>query len=220
MFKKVLTNGFLAAFLLMGAGGSFAQEPTTDERVAAFKQSLQESQVKIREYEWVETTVVSLKGEEKARTQNRCYYGADGKVQKTAIEDAEESDGGRKGRKKRIKTKIVENKKATMTAEMQRAAELLHSYVPPDPVLIQQSKDAWNVSMTPPEAGRPVQLTFSDYRLEGDAFSVTLDPSAGALVAASVKSYLDKPDNAVNLDVSFSALPDGASYPATIDLVV
>ena len=84
---------------------------------------------------------------------------------------------------------------------MQRAAELLHSYVPPDPVLIQQSKDAGKVSMVLVEAGRPVQLTFSDYRLEGDAFSVTLDPTAGALVAASVKSYLDKPDNAVQLDV-------------------
>ena len=26
-----------------------------------------------------------MKGEEKARKQNRCYYGADGKVQKTPI---------------------------------------------------------------------------------------------------------------------------------------
>src|SRR4029450_10334300 len=62
--------------------------PTPQERVAALKQSMQESQTKIRRYEWIETTIISLKGEEKGRTQKRCYYGADGKLQKLPIEDA------------------------------------------------------------------------------------------------------------------------------------
>ena len=39
-----------------------------------------------RKYEWVETTTISLKGEEKGKKQNRCYYGADGKVQKISID--------------------------------------------------------------------------------------------------------------------------------------
>jgi hypothetical protein len=52
--------------------------PTAQERVAALKQSMQESQTKLRQYEWTETTIISLKGEEKNRTQKRCYYGADG----------------------------------------------------------------------------------------------------------------------------------------------
>ena len=45
---------------------------------AAVKQSLQQGLAKARGYEWIETTIISLKGEEKARKQNRCYYGADG----------------------------------------------------------------------------------------------------------------------------------------------
>ena len=39
----------------------------------------------LRQYQWLETTVVSLKGEEKSRTQNNCVYRADGKVQKTPV---------------------------------------------------------------------------------------------------------------------------------------
>lgn len=36
----------------------------------------------------------------------------------------------------------VEKKQAELTAEMQRAVELLHMSVPPDPARIQSSKDA------------------------------------------------------------------------------
>jgi hypothetical protein len=35
-----------------------------------------------RSYEWIETTAVSVKGEEKSRTRKRCDYGADGKLEK------------------------------------------------------------------------------------------------------------------------------------------
>jgi hypothetical protein len=41
--------------------------PTPEQRVAAFKQSLQDSQARLRKYEWVQTTIISLKGEEKNR---------------------------------------------------------------------------------------------------------------------------------------------------------
>ena len=61
----------------------------------------------LRQYEWVETTIVSVKGEEKSRTQNSCYYRADGKVQKTQISAAPE-DSGRK--KRGVRGRIVESK--------------------------------------------------------------------------------------------------------------
>ena len=54
---------------------------TAQDHVAALRQSLAQSQPLLKRYEWIETVVVSVKGEEKSRTQNRCYYGADGKVQ-------------------------------------------------------------------------------------------------------------------------------------------
>ena len=59
--------------------------PTPDQMVAALKQNLAESQKRLRQYEWIETTAISLKGEEKSRKQQRVYYGADGKLTKLPL---------------------------------------------------------------------------------------------------------------------------------------
>ena len=59
--------------------------PSPDQMVAALKQNLAESQKRLRQYEWIETTVISLKGEEKSRKQQRAYYGADGKLTKLPV---------------------------------------------------------------------------------------------------------------------------------------
>ncbi len=73
--------GVLSAFLV--AQG--AQPPSPDQIVAGLKQNLAESQKRLRQYEWIETTIISLKGEEKARKQARAYYGADGKLTKVPM---------------------------------------------------------------------------------------------------------------------------------------
>jgi hypothetical protein len=49
-----------------------SQSPEVQQRVVALKQSVARDQQVIRQYEWIETTVISLKGEEKARVQKRC----------------------------------------------------------------------------------------------------------------------------------------------------
>jgi hypothetical protein len=102
-----------AAFLILALVTPFAaaQQPAPappTDRVAALKASLQSSAVALRQYEWIETTVVSLKGEEKSNKESKCYYGADGKVQKVPIESAPEG-GGKSPRG--LRGKIVENKK-------------------------------------------------------------------------------------------------------------
>ena len=87
-------SGVVVAGLTLGVGAILhAQQPPAQaagggaqDQVAALKQSMQQGMAKIRQYEWVETTIISLKGEEKARKQNRCYYGTDGKVQKVSLD--------------------------------------------------------------------------------------------------------------------------------------
>ena len=59
-----------------------AQGPAVQERIAAIKQSLAKSKQTLQQYEWIETTTVILKGEQKAQIMDKCYYGMDGKVQK------------------------------------------------------------------------------------------------------------------------------------------
>jgi hypothetical protein len=191
------------------------------DQVAALKQSMQQGMAKIRQYEWVETTIISLKGEEKARKQNRCYYGADGKVQKVSLDQPAQpaqaqGGGGRRGGGK-MKEKIVENKKDEMKEYMERAAALIHSYVPPSPEKIQAAKDGGRVKVTP-QAGGKVSLVISQYLQAGDALTLDVDGAANRLVGLGVNTYLDKPDETVTLAVQMSALPDGAIYAAQTTL--
>src|SRR3954468_4379534 len=110
------TRRVTAVCLAMTAMGAGAILHAQADQVSAVKQSLQQGLAKARQYEWIETTIISLKGEEKARTQKRCYYGADGKVQKVSLDQpakpAEPSTGGgRGGRGARVKQHVVEKKK-------------------------------------------------------------------------------------------------------------
>jgi hypothetical protein len=194
------------------AAGGGTQDP-----VAALKQSMQQGMALARQYEWVETTIISLKGEEKARKQNRCYYGTDGKVQKVSLDPApapEEAQSGRGGRRSgKVKEKVVDKKKAEMKDYMERAAALIHTYVPPNPEKIQAAKDAKRIAVTP-QAGGKVRLVISQYLQPGDALSLDVDGAASRLVGLGVNTYLDKPDETVTLAVQMSTLPDGAIYAA------
>jgi hypothetical protein len=222
--------GVAVAAVALGIGALVqAQQPPAQaagggaqDQVAALKQSLQQGMALARTYEWVETTIISLKGEEKARKQNRCYYGADGKVQKVSLdaapaaEPAQAGRGGRRGGGK-VKDKIVENKKDEMKEYMERAAALIHSYVPPNPEKIQAAKEAKRVAVNP-QAGGKVQIVISQYLLPGDSLTLDVDGAASRLLGLGVNSYLDKADDAVTLAVKMTTLPDGALYAAQTTL--
>jgi hypothetical protein len=224
------TFGAVVAAATLGVGAILqAQQPPAQaagggaqDQVAALKQSMQQGMAKIRQYEWVETTIISLKGEEKARKQSRCYYGADGKVQKVSLDppaqpaQAQGGGGGRRGGGK-MKEKVVENKKDEMKEYMERAAALIHSYVPPNPEKIQTAKDAKRIAVTP-QAGGKVSLVISQYLQPGDALTLDVDSAANRLVGLGVNTYLDKPDETVTLAVQMNALPDGAIYAAQTTL--
>jgi hypothetical protein len=187
--------------------------PALEQRVAALKQSIAQSQALLRKYEWIETTIISLKGEEKDRKQQRCYYGADGQLQKVLLSDekAAPPSGGR------LKKRIVANKTAGMKEYMESAANLIHRYVPPNPADIDSAKQRQKVALRPGQGGR-VRLEFTDYIQAGDLMTVDVDAAANALIGVGVNTYLDKPEDAVTLTVGFGALPDGASYNPQITL--
>ena len=199
--------------------GVSTQGGGADERVAAIKQALQRDRASIAKYEWLETTSVSLKGEEKSRKQQRCYYGADGKLQKVPLPSgapapapapAPAAAGGRRGGG-RVKAAVVENKKEELQEYMQAAVALVHQYVPPKPEDIDRAKQAGKVAMQPGEGGR-ARLAFTDYLKPGDTFAIDIDAAANRLAGIKVTSYLEKKDDAVNLGVRFGSLADGTGY--------
>ena len=116
-----------------------------------------------------------------------------------------------------MKKQIVENKKDDMQDYMERAVNLIQQYVPPNPAQIQKAKDAGKMMMRPPQQGK-VRVEFADFVQPSDLLAIDVDAAAARLGAISVATYLEKREDAVTLDVQFSALPDGTSYTATTTL--
>jgi hypothetical protein len=191
----------------------FAQQPSATERAAMLKATMAASQAVLKQYEWVETTVISLKGEEKSRQMSRCYYGADGGVQKVPLTTPPPAK-----KKRGLRGKIAEAKKEELTDYMKEAVALVRSYVPPTPVLIQAAKDAGKVSLDVLEPGRRARLNFRDYLKPGDNLGVEVDLTSNRLLALAVKTCLDSAKDAVDLQARMGTLADGTSYADTITL--
>ncbi|HJZ75929.1 MAG TPA: hypothetical protein VKE51_29545 [Vicinamibacterales bacterium] len=201
-----------------------AQPPAGEDRAAAIKQALAANQAALRQYTWVETTQISLKGEEKKKEQKQCSYGADGKVQKTPLADSapaaapakEKPDRGRRGGGK-VKQAVVANKIEDMKEYVERVGALVHEYVPPDPARIQAAQAAGNVKVEPSQG--VTALNIVNYLKPSDLLAIGFDAAAKKIKTFNVKSYVEKPkEDDVTLTVTFATLADGTSYPQHVAL--
>lgn len=199
----------LVALVLPG----LAQQPTTAERAALLKATMAASQAVLKQYEWIETTVVSLKGEEKSRKQERCYYGADGGVQKVEVSSTPEP-----AKKRGLRGKIAESKKEELTDYMKSAVALVKAYVPPSPMKIEAAKNAGKVSIDVLEPGKRARLNFRDYVKPGDNLGVEVDLASNRPLSLKVATYLEDAKDAVTLDVRMGQLNDGTAYPSDVAL--
>ncbi len=188
------------------------QTPAPKEKVEAIKSSFQKSQALLRKYEWVETQVVSFKGEEKSNKQSRCYYGADGKLQKVEENQTKaDTPGG-------IRGKIAKKKKEELTDYMLQAIATIKQYVPPDPVLIQKSYQSGHSAIFPSQPGRMTQISFSSYLKQNDSLLFEVDTSSNRVQGVKIQTYIESPKDSVVLNVSYYPFPDGTIYPGRITL--
>lgn len=208
------TVGLFAATLIFTVFPIGAvQQPGVEERVAAIKQSLEKSMQQIQQYQWTETTVVSYKGEEKSQTQKSCVYGMDGKVKKTEVGPPPETK-----KKRGLRGRIVEKKTEEIEEYMKKAVNLVHAYVPPSPGRLQILKDAGKAGIEILEPNKRVQVQFRDYHQDGDMLGIEFDTVNNLLLGYQVSSFIDKPEDAVNLKVSFATLTDQTVYASTVAL--
>src|SRR5262245_10997267 len=177
----------LAVSLLLFAAATMAQSsaqsnPGTQEKVAALKEAVTQNQAALKTYMWTEGTEISLKGEVKKREQKECRYGPDGKVQKTAVPSGDEGQqkqakgGGGKGGV--VKKAIVKEKVDDLKDYMEKAAAVVHEYVPPDPQKIQAAAAAGKISTQPASSGGLTMMTITDYAKPGDKLALGFDPTA------------------------------------------
>jgi hypothetical protein len=193
------------AIVFLAAGQAIAQNSELQEKVAAVKQSAAENKQKLQQYQWIETTQLTLKGDPKPSSQNLCRYGPDGQVQKNLVNPPPEPPSGG-----RMKQKIIAKKKEEMKDYMGDVKLLLSQYVPPDPQRMQKAYQAGKVSFNP--AGGVVNLIFKDYAQPGDQMTLTFDTAAHKIISLNVNTYLGEAKDAVTLQVQMASLPDGTNY--------
>lgn len=201
--------------VLVGASAASAQgiKQELQQKLATVKESVARNQAALRQYSWTEHTDMSLKGEVKKSTDNLCRYGADGKIAKTPI-----GTPAPKKEMRGLKKKVAEKKIGELQDYMERAAALIHRYMPPAPENMQAAFQAGSVSLGQAGPGK-IQLQLRDYAKPGDSLTFNFDTATKALQSINVNSYLDDPkDDVVTLAVVFQSLPDGANYVASTTL--
>src|SRR5580700_1827455 len=196
----------IGAIALVADGVASAQNGELQQKLAAAKQAAAENKQRLRQYQWTETTQLTLKGDAKPATQKLCQYGPDGQVQKTPIGAPPAAPSGG-----RLKQRVVEKKKAEMVDYMDDVKGVLSMYVPPDPNRMQAAFQAGKLALNP--AGNVVNLVFTDYAQPGDRMTLVFDPAIKKIISLSVNTYMGQAKDAVTLQVQMAPLPDGTSYP-------
>jgi len=199
----------------LGLAGSAAAAgaPQGQGQFAAAKQAAARNQAALRQYTWVETTQLTYNGDVKNTKVQSVSYGPDGQLVKTELsQDAAKKPPGLRGM-------IAAKKGEDMTAELESASVLVHSYIPPSPDKLQAAVAAGNMQMSPAPPG-VATLVFANYQLPGDALTLTLIPEAMQIETIDVSTWLDNPSKVVTLVVQFQSLPDATNYPATTTLTI
>jgi hypothetical protein len=195
----------ISAVALVSTFPAFAQDSAVQEKMAAVKLSMAANTQKLHQYQWIETTQLTLKGDQKPPTQDSCQYGPDGTVQKTPIgPPPEQPSGGR------LKERIIEKKEAEMKEYMGEVKGLLGLYLPPDPQKMEQARQVGNVSINPVPGA--VNLVFINYAQPGDRMTLTFDTNAKKITSLNINTYMGETKDAVTLQVQMASLPDGTNY--------
>jgi hypothetical protein len=163
----------------------------------------------------VETTTVSVNGEQKSWKEQACYYGADGSLQKTPIASSPPPQ-----KKFGLRGAIQSSKIEEMTDTMKQASALVKTYVPPVPAFLDAASKRGDVSFDVLQPGQVVRLNFKNYQLPGDTLSITLNYQTNKLLGMSVNTYMGDPSNPVQMISQMGTLIDGATYTARTELNV
>jgi hypothetical protein len=182
-------------------------QPAIKEQLAKVKQSVMDNRTQLQKYHWLETTVVSVKGDSKKDEQKACRYAADGNIEKTPLgwQDApKDMPGGLRG-------KVAKKKIGEMQDYMERLKGLISHYVPPNPEMMQNSFQAGKVNLNMSSGGL-AELTFRDYYKGGDSITLGFDTASSRITSYNITSYLDGPEDVVTMANQFSSLPSNITY--------
>jgi len=186
---------------------ALAQNPTVSERVRAVKAYLEENQPVLRQYKWTETTIISVDGAEKSRTQLRCSYGADGTIRKVPVQPP-----AQKNKKLAMLNNSGKKDKQETPAYMQDAVKIIHMYLPLNPGGLQAVTDNSKLSFSETDPAKRGRLTIRDFVIRGDRVDLDLDLTNNRPVSLSINGFLTTDQDPFNMTVTFGTLYGSAVF--------
>jgi hypothetical protein len=185
-------------------------------RIADLKGSMAHNKEALSQYTWEETVKIILKGEEKKTEHFEVRQGPDGKPVKTPLDppaSAQQQSGGR------LKRRIVEKKKEEYKDYAEQMKELAQHYVPPDKEAIQEAYAKGNIAIVPGgEIPGEVKLVIHNYYKSNDTVTMRFDKNQKQLQVISIVSWMDNPEDRMNLNVAFDRLPDGTNHVSSVTI--
>jgi hypothetical protein len=203
-------GGALVLLLSAALAPSVHAQGSVTDRVAVLKRTLAENAAAQRNYTWIETTELALNGDVKETNSMACHYvaGAE-KPQCTQI--------GAPPHPKKVRgplrKQIAKQKIADIKAYMDSVKTLVGKYVPPQQELIQKAQQRGDVAVAPNPSNSTFKVTVSNYVQQGDALAVVVHDEDKQMAMLNVATWLNDPSAAVSLEVSFTTLSTGITFP-------
>ncbi len=185
-------------------------EPVAVQRVIALKTRLAEDQAVLRQYEWLETTTISLHGELKGRRLRHCSYDADDVLRKVPFNPAAQEQ--KRFRQSDKNERKAEAEEGELTKYMQEAVNLVHQYVPLNPNGIKAVSDENKLWFSVSDPGKQGQLNIKDFLVRGDYVILDMDLTNDRPLALKIGSFLDTEGVPAFLSVTFGSLYGTASF--------
>ncbi len=199
-------SGFAFATLGLLAIAIGARADAPQGGFAAAEEAVARNQAALRQYTWIQTTQISVKGDVKATKVESVLYGPDGQQQKTVISAPQpKQEPGIRGR-------IEEHEEDELKNTLESASVLVQSYVPPSPEKLQAAVAAGNMQVLTAQPGQAI-LAFANYQLPGDSLTLTMNLQPRVMQTIDVSTWMGSPDKTVTLVVQMQQLPDGTNYP-------
>lgn len=180
------------------------------QRLQAFQQIATQNEQQLRQYQWIETTTVTVKGKARPPQHLICRYTPSGSLSKTPLGSQQQSpqlSGGP------FMRHIEEKKIAEAKKDVASVRELTGVYLPMNPSVLKQALQTRRIDLERQPNGESAVI-INDYAKSGDKLSLEIDPATKKLRRITVRSYFTNTSEIFVASVDFVALRDGTTYPS------
>lgn len=184
--------------------------------LAELKASAASNKDALAKYTWQEEQTLSVGGEVKRVTVSSVVLDANGKPVKTQMT---ETDAPQKQTRGPLRKHVKERKVVEFKDSMKKLAGLVQAYSHPDPEKLEAASKSGNLTVDSSGGPTQMRLTFKSYLKPNDAFVIVFDSTNKALKSVQINSYLDSPDEVVEIDCAFARLQDGTNHVAQSTVV-